>query len=954
MHEYEVGEILEKGVYVVVKKCTHVQSGKVSAAKVLQLDSFNDQQRTTIIRNFKRTESLLPLLHHPLLTSPSYLLINHQQACILYDLSEGPDLCMEIVSRAESGFVYSEAVASHYMKQILEALRHLHNQGIIHRDLRTSHITLATKDNSSPVKITGLSCAVSVNELEETSDYAMDEGVVGLGQTLVSCSKGKYGYLSSPATRAPEMQQAGSMYGKAVDVWSVGCFLYVLLYGTHPPPFEADSPNELLKGPLFEGVSEGGRELLRMMMEDVPSRRISVEAAINHPWIKDRSQVPKLHLADTVRNMQRFNHYRALKDSIVMMSLDPYWSVPANQMPLNPAIQSEIDFDLSGAEAVLGSVEGGEWLEGCTHISMTSFNKLTEHFQLNSFLNLFESINGRMPYFLANQHHDSLFLQFNELLDESEGRSVEGDEGVNELKELFLSQPHLLFLIKAHDLTAQRLNNNAAMRLVNELNQSENSIQVGNGAPNNGGIMAGNMGGNPHSETPESNPNNTVPNASNYNPSLFNSPYNTGLDNNNNTLVASNSGSSQSNSMDRVARIRLVQFQKNSDEPLGITLKRGKMGRVAVSRVLDRGMIHRQGILRVGDEIEEVNGKRLENESINSIQSILRECRGHVAFKIIQASRNQHVQAERYMKALFTYDPSQDPFIPSVEAGLPFSVGDILKVVDVDDEAWWQGRRLDSPEHLPARLIPSLELQETRIHLQDQAKKKNNCGLWTKSKRTHKEKYLLKHNSLFDQLELNTYEEVVLLPTFQYKTLVLLGAHGVGRRHIKNLFISSNPHKYAYPIPHTTRAPRNDEEHGRNYFFVTRDQMTSEIADNLFLEYGTHEGHLYGTKLETIQRIHDVGLIAILDIEPQALKILRTAEYAPYVVFIAVPNDKKFLEDQSLKRLMTESQLLEQTYEHVFNLSIVNNDIDETIQLLEHAVQQTTLNPQWVPVRWVY
>lgn len=47
---------------------------------------------------------------------------------------------------------------------------------------------------------------------------------------------------------------------------------------------------------------------------------------------------------------------------------------------------------------------------------------------------------------------------------------------------------------------------------------------------------------------------------------------------------------------------------------------------------------------------------------------------------------------------------------------------------------------------------------------------------------------------------------------------------------------------------------------------------------------------MYGTKLETIRKIHNEGRMAILDVEPQALKILRTSEFAPYVVFIAAPS----------------------------------------------------------------
>lgn len=66
--------------------------------------------------------------------------------------------------------------------------------------------------------------------------------------------------------------------------------------------------------------------------------------------------------------------------------------------------------------------------------------------------------------------------------------------------------------------------------------------------------------------------------------------------------------------------------------------------------------------------------------------------------------------------------------------------------------------------------------------------------------------------------------------------------------------------------------------------------MMQDIAANEYLEYGTHEDAMYGTKLETIRRIHADGKMAILDVEPQALKILRSAEFTPYVVFIAAPN----------------------------------------------------------------
>lgn len=56
---------------------------------------------------------------------------------------------------------------------------------------------------------------------------------------------------------------------------------------------------------------------------------------------------------------------------------------------------------------------------------------------------------------------------------------------------------------------------------------------------------------------------------------------------------------------------------------------------------------------------------------------------------------------------------------------------------------------------------------------------------------------------------------------------------------------------------------------GRSYHFVSHAKMMHDIAANEYLEYGTHEEAMYGTKLETIRRIHSQGLMAILDIEPQ-------------------------------------------------------------------------------------
>lgn len=67
----------------------------------------------------------------------------------------------------------------------------------------------------------------------------------------------------------------------------------------------------------------------------------------------------------------------------------------------------------------------------------------------------------------------------------------------------------------------------------------------------------------------------------------------------------------------------------------------------------------------------------------------------------------------------------------------------------------------------------------------------------------------------------------------------------------------------------TTRPPKKDEEDGKNYFFVSHDQMMQDISNNEYLEYGSHEDAMYGTRLETIRQIHQQDMVSILDVEPQ-------------------------------------------------------------------------------------
>ncbi|XP_074062121.1 55 kDa erythrocyte membrane protein [Macrotis lagotis] len=401
-------------------------------------------------------------------------------------------------------------------------------------------------------------------------------------------------------------------------------------------------------------------------------------------------------------------------------------------------------------------------------------------------------------------------------------------------------------------------------------------------------------------------------------------------------------------------KVRFIQFEKVTEEPMGITLKLNEKQSCMVARILHGGMIHRQGTLHVGDEILEINGMSVTNHSVDQLQKVMKETKGMISLKVIPNQQSRLPALQMFMRAQFDYDPQKDPLIPCKEAGLKFTTGDIIQIINKDDSNWWQGR-VEGSAREAAGLIPSPELQEWRVASVAQSATRTespSCSPFGGKKKKYKDKYLAKHSSIFDQLDVVSYEEVVQLPAFKRKTLVLIGANGVGRSHIKNALVNQNPEKFVYPAPYTTRPPKKSEENGKDYHFISTEEMTKNISANEFLEFGSYQGNMFGTKFETLHQIHQQDKVAILDIEPQTLKIIRTAELSPFIVFIA-PTDKAH-QSEALQQLQKDSEAIHTRYAHYFDLTLVNNGIEESLKILQEAFEQACSSPQWVPVSWVY
>ncbi|XP_072636876.1 MAGUK p55 subfamily member 2 isoform X3 [Canis lupus baileyi] len=415
--------------------------------------------------------------------------------------------------------------------------------------------------------------------------------------------------------------------------------------------------------------------------------------------------------------------------------------------------------------------------------------------------------------------------------------------------------------------------------------------------------------------------------------------------------------------------VRMVGIRKTAGEHLGVTF-RVEGGELVIARILHGGMVAQQGLLHVGDIIKEVNGQPVGSDP-RALQELLRSASGSVILKILPSYQEPHLPRQVFVKCHFDYDPARDSLIPCKEAGLRFSAGDLLQIVNQDDANWWQACHVEGGS---AGLIPSQLLEEKRKafvkrDLELTPTSGTLCGSLS-GKKKKRMMYLTTKNAEFDRHELLIYEEVARMPPFRRKTLVLIGAQGVGRRSLKNKLIMWDPDRYGTTVPYTSRRPKDSEREGQGYSFVSRSEMEADIRAGRYLEHGEYEGNLYGTRIDSIRGVVAAGKVCVLDVNPQAVKVLRTAEFVPYVVFIEAPDfetlramnraavesgvSTKQLTEADLRRTVEESSRIQRGYGHYFDLSLVNTNLERTFRELQAAMEKLRTEPQWVPVSWVY
>jgi len=267
---YDIQKKLGTGSFAIVKKAVRKSDGKEFAIKVINKSKLNADELAVIHDEVE----IMHKINHPNCVTLFEMFETKTKLYMVMELLTGGELFDRIVAKGS----YSEKAASNVIKSVASAIAYLHQSGVVHRDLKPENLLYLNKSDDSPIKITDFGLAKFRGEEKEAMHTAC----------------GTPGYV------APEVLK-GEKYDKAVDLWSLGVILYILLCGF--PPFYHQNTNMLYKqikkgeydfpDPYWTDISESAKSLVRGLLTVDPKKRMSAKDVLAHQWIAGKAASEK-------------------------------------------------------------------------------------------------------------------------------------------------------------------------------------------------------------------------------------------------------------------------------------------------------------------------------------------------------------------------------------------------------------------------------------------------------------------------------------------------------------------------------------------------------------------------------------------------------------------------------------------------------------------------------------
>ncbi|XP_071857253.1 SNF related kinase [Bombus fervidus] len=254
---YDLEETLGRGHFAVVKLARHVFTGEKVAVKVIDKSKLDEVSRAHLFQEVR----CMKLVQHPNVVRLYEVIDTQTKLYLILELGDGGDL-YDYIMRHDSGL--SEEVARTYFRQIVRAISYCHRLHVVHRDLKPENVVFFEKLGTVKLTDFGFSNRFCPGQKLETS-------------------------CGSLAYSAPEILLGDSYDAPAVDVWSLGVILYMLVCGQ--APFQEANDSETLtmimdcKYSIPPHVSEGCKRLIARMLVREPEGRATLKEIAADPWL---------------------------------------------------------------------------------------------------------------------------------------------------------------------------------------------------------------------------------------------------------------------------------------------------------------------------------------------------------------------------------------------------------------------------------------------------------------------------------------------------------------------------------------------------------------------------------------------------------------------------------------------------------------------------------------------
>ncbi len=261
------GGVLGRGAFGVVLDARSTSRDHRAAVKIIDTRSMSAWQA----RQSESEISLWSTLNHPnIVRFLGHVRLSHWMLLFSEPLDGG-----ELMDHIMQCSVFVEADAAGIVRQLLSAVAHMHQLRICHRDIKPQNVVCAEKPELAGgewrVKLCDFGHAKSL-------DVAPD------AELHTPC--GSHQYAAPEVTRS--VHDMRPSYSLAVDMWSVGCILHLLLSGEMPP--KAAPP--LCATRAWTCVSPAAQDLQRQLMQLRPSDRPTAAQAVEHPALTSAPKTP--------------------------------------------------------------------------------------------------------------------------------------------------------------------------------------------------------------------------------------------------------------------------------------------------------------------------------------------------------------------------------------------------------------------------------------------------------------------------------------------------------------------------------------------------------------------------------------------------------------------------------------------------------------------------------------